>query len=232
MRAAIWTFVFLCSFSGGGLAAQAPRAAQAKAKMTPVEAIQELDRLVDSYRVGKNLTEEDEVFNRGLKKRILRGTFDLAELAKLSLDKHWMELSKIQQARFVELLTSLLEERSVFAKERAIERGEEKSYSINYQGQNYLDDARRDALAKSVIRMTKKGITAKLHYKLKREAQEWKIYDVIMDGASLVENYRYSFNKIITNHGVGELFSRMQKKLDEFRKKRRQDQIQPQSALR
>lgn len=187
---------------------------------TPLDAIKELDRMIDSYRVGKNLNAEDERYNRELKSRILRGTFDLHELAKLSLNTHWETITKIEQEHFVELLTQLLEERSVFAKEKAAEKGEEKSYQVIYHGQEYEGPDKKEALAKTTIHLKKKGLKLDLDYKLRLTEYGWKIFDVIMDDASLVNNYQHSFGKIIKNSGYPELVHRMEKKLVEFREER------------
>lgn len=197
------------------MASQAP---QNSPKATPIEAIKELDRKVDSYRVGK-LTPDDESFNRALKHDILTGTFDLNLLARLALDKHWGKLSAKQQEEFVQLLTDLLEARSVFAKEKATERGEGRSYAINYKGQDFTNYSKTDALAKTTVNLKRKGIKVSLNYKLRKNSDEWKIYDVIMDDASLVQNYRYSFGNIIQKHGYPELVRRMRSKLVEFRAK-------------
>lgn len=187
---------------------------------TPLDAIKELDRMIDSYRIGKKLSEEDDRYNRELKSRILRGTFDLHELAKLSLNAHWEAITKIEQEHFVELLTQLLEERSVFAKEKAAEKGEEKSYQINYLGQQYQGPDKKEALAKTTIHLRKKGLKLTLDYKLRLTEYGWKIFDVIMDDASLVNNYRHSFGKIIKDSGYPELVHRMEKKLTQFREAR------------
>ena len=186
---------------------------------TPIEAIKELDRQADSYRVGKNLTAADRAFNQELKQKILRGTFDLRELAKLALDKYWNQRTPKEQNEFVELLTNLLEERSVFSKERAAEKGG-RSYVISYRGQTYLNKEKTLALAQSAIRLKKRNLKIELNYKLKKAGEEWKIYDVIMDDASLVDNYRYSFGNIIKKQGYPELVRRMQNKLKEFQSKR------------
>lgn len=187
---------------------------------TPIQAIKDLDQMIDSYRVGKDLTEEDKQYNRELKSRILRGTFDLHELAKLSLDEYWSTISALQQEQFVELLTQLLEERSIFAKEKAKERGEERSYVIAYHGQDYKGKDKSEALARTTVDLKKKSVKIELNYKLRRTQFGWKIFDVIMDDASLVVNYRHSFGKIIKKHGYPELVHRMEKKLKEFREKR------------
>lgn len=200
-------------------ASQAPAEAPGK-KLTPIQALKELDKMAEQYRVGSNLTGADVEFNRQLKTRILRGTFDLRELAKLSLAEHWNTLTAKQRDEFVELLTNLLETRSVFAKEKAVEKGESKGYSVNYKGQDYSDKQKTDALAKTTIYLKSKGIKVSINYRLKKNSHDWKIYDVIMDDASLIANYRYSFGNIIKKHGYPELIRRMEEKLKEFRAKK------------
>lgn len=192
----------------------------AKQGLTPIQSIKDLDAMADQYKVGKNLTAQDKVFNQQLKKNILRGTFDLHELAKLALDKYWNQRSKREQSNFVELLTQILEERSLFSKERAVEKGQGKGYAIQYKSQRYLNKEKTEAYVNTVIRLTKRNIKFDLDYKLKRTDGTWQIYDVIFDGASLVDNYRYSFGSIINKQGYGELVRRMENKLKEFQSKR------------
>lgn len=190
------------------------------AKISPMEAVKELDRLADQYRIGKNLSAVDKAFNQKLKQKILRGTFNLRELAKLALAKHWEERSTQEQNNFVELLTQLLEERSVFAKEQAEGKGEGKSYNIDYKNEKYLDKEKNKALVHTVVRLTKHRTKLGLDYQLKRALSgEWRIFDVIVDEASLVANYRSSFGTIIKKHGYSELVRRMENKLKEFRAK-------------
>ena len=74
-------------------------------------------------------------------------------------------------------------------------------------------------MAKTVINLTRKRMKVSLNYKLRKNTEAWKIYDVIMDDASLVQNYRHSFDNIIKKHGYAELVRRMQNKLVEFRAK-------------
>src|SRR3990167_6054662 len=114
MKQRIFTLGFLILFlMVGGFTSMTAAAAK-----TPTQAIKELDKMAEQYRVG-DLSLADKLFNRQLKKKMLHGTFDLRELASLALDDQWTKLSNRERKRFVQLLTSLLEERSVFAKERA-----------------------------------------------------------------------------------------------------------------
>src|SRR3989338_3821728 len=52
----------------------------------PMESIKDLDRKVESYKTGANLTPEDVEANRKLKQEIIRGTFDIKELCRLAMD--------------------------------------------------------------------------------------------------------------------------------------------------
>src|SRR5262245_28675528 len=58
---------------------------------TPTRAIQDLEAKMDDYKTGANLTAEDKARNAQIKKEIITGTFDVHELCRLSLDKHWGE---------------------------------------------------------------------------------------------------------------------------------------------
>ncbi|MDO8494466.1 MAG: ABC transporter substrate-binding protein [Deltaproteobacteria bacterium] len=189
---------------------------------SPMDAIKELDLMVDEYRVGGDkISKEDEKFNQELKSKILRGTFNLRYLAELALHKNWDQLSKKEQQKFVELLTSLLEERSIFAKEQASKNGEGRSYEIKYKKETYLNQPKTKAVVETAVNLKKHKTKLELHYKLRKELNgKWQIYDVIVDDASLVDNYRYSFGTIIKKHGYPELVKRMENKLKDFRSQR------------
>lgn len=212
-RLSVLSFLFsiLCS----------PHPAFANPLLTPTAAVKELDKMADQYRVGKNLTKDDQEFNRQLKAKILRGTFNLRELARLALAKHWNALSSKKQDQFVELLTQILEERSVFAKEKAEEKGEGKSYKVVYKKEQFLNSEKTQSFVHTMVSLQKRRIHLDIDYKLKKAgAEQWQIYDVILDEASLIDNYRSSFGKIIEKNGYPELVRRMENKLKEFKAKR------------
>ena len=186
---------------------------------TPTQAIKALDAMAGQYRVGKRLTAADQAFNRQLKEKMLKGTFDLRELAKLALDKYWKERTSKEQDRFVDLLTNLIQERSVFSKEKASEKGDDQPYVIIYKGDRYTNPQKTDSFSKTAIRLKKRNMKVEIDYKLRKTLTGWKIYDVIMDDSSLVDNYRYSFGNIIKKQGYPELVRRMENKLQEFRSK-------------
>ncbi|MDO8526824.1 MAG: ABC transporter substrate-binding protein [Deltaproteobacteria bacterium] len=213
--------ILFCSFFIGAASPSATPATAIcpPATQTPTEAIKELDKMANQYRVGKNMTSADRAFNKQLKEKILRGTFDLRELARLSLDKYWNQRTLKEQTHFVELLTNLLEERSIFSKEKAADKGQNQPYVISYLGDVYQNKGKTEAYSKSIIRLKKRKAQVAIDYRLRKTAEGWKIYDVIMDGASLVDNYRFSFGSIIKKQGYPELVHRMETKLAEFKAK-------------
>ncbi len=181
---------------------------------TPTRAIQDLETKMDGYKTGKNLSAEDKAHNVQLKKEALNGTFDLRELCRLALDRHWATLSAGEQDNFVNLMTQLLEKKGILSKEQSRVNG--KKYLIKYQGDTYLDSQKSRAKTRTHISVPKEDVEMSIDYKLLKKGTEWKIFDVIVDDASLVDNYKYQFDSIISKHGYPELVSRMKKKLTDM----------------
>lgn len=182
-----------------------------KAHFGPMEAIKDLDKEIEGYRLGQNLTSEELEANRNLKQRIIRGTFDIKELCRLALDKHWEPLLADQKKHFVDLMTQLLEKKAIFSKEQL--QGENKLYQINYIKEviDQADPAKATVYSRMVI--PKRKMDLELTYKLIKKPNGWKIYDVIVDDAELLKNYRYQFDRIIQKGGYGDLVKRMEQKL-------------------
>ncbi len=178
---------------------------------TPTRAIQDLETKMDGYKTGTTLSAEDRAKNTQLKKEVLNGTFDLRELCRLALDKHWNTLSAGEQDSFVSLMTQLLEKKGILSKEQSRTSG--KKYFIKYLGDTFLDPQKTRARTRTQITVPKEDVSMAIDYKLLKKGNGWKIFDVIVDDASLVDNYKYQFNSIIAKHGYPELVSRMKKKL-------------------
>jgi len=190
-------------------------------KQSPTQAIKELDATLDEFKAGKNLTPQEEAHNREIKMKIIHGTFDIRELSKLSLAKHWNGLTPAQQNRFVDLMVSLLEEKALFSKEQSAAKSKKGGkYYVKYRGHKFLSKDKKKSFVRTKVILPAENIDIDLNYKLRKQNGEWKIYDVIVDEASLVSNYKYQFNSIITKHSYDELVNRMTKKLNEIKAER------------
>lgn len=187
----------------------------------PTRAIKNLDSMLDQYKTGSNLTPEEEEFNKQLKRHILYGTFDIRELSKLSLGEHWNEITTKDQDEFVQLMTDILENKAILSKEQGKKKTKKNSvYQVSYKGDTYLNKAKSRAFTKSSVYVPSEKVRVEINYKLRLANDQWKIYDVILDGSSLVDNYNYQFDSIIKKHGYPDLVRRMKEKRDEVKKER------------
>jgi phospholipid transport system substrate-binding protein len=133
-------------------------------------------------------------------------TFDFGEAAKRSLGKHWQSLSEPDRQEFTGLFADLLERGYVA---RIEEYSGEK---IIYAGDNVDADA---ATVKTKF-TTKKGTEIPIDYRMLRKGDRWLVYDVSVEGLSLVGNYRGQFNKIIETSSYQDLVKKMKARNDEF----------------
>jgi len=142
---------------------------------------------------------------RELLKQIIHERFDFEEMSKRSLALHWSKRSLEERKEFVSLFGELLE-RSYIKK---IERYSNEKVL-------YIDESIEDnyAVVKTKV-ITNKGNEIPINYRLMKVDSKWLIYDVVIEGVSLIKNYRTQFNKIIRNHSYEMLVKRMKNKLEE-----------------
>ena len=205
---------------------------------SPTRAIQDLDDTLDEFTVapiGGKLTAAQEEHNRQVKRKIIHGTFDIRELSKLSLANHWSKRTPAEQDAFVTLLTNLLEEKALFSKEQSIAKTKKKKksdspYYVKYGGHKFMNKDKTKAYVRTMVVVPSENIDITLNYRLKKQGGEWKIYDIIVDEASLVDNYKYQFDKIIRKDGYNELIGRMNNKLKQIQRQRREEDGAPAGA--
>jgi phospholipid transport system substrate-binding protein len=128
--------------------------------------------------------------------------FDFAEMAKRSLGPQWSRRSPLEQREFVRLFTEVLENNYVDKIESY--NGEKITYS-----RENLDKDRAEVFTKVV---TKKGEEFSVNYILHSVDGDWKVYDVVIENISLVNNYRSQFNRILAKASFDELLRKLQAK--------------------
>ena len=153
-----------------------------------------------------SLKGEDRVLaRRTAVRRIANEIFDFNEIARRALAQHWQPLTDKQRQDFVALFSDLLE-RSYISKIELY--GGEK---IQYTGERVEGD-----LASVATRiLTKNGTEVPIDYRLLKKGDRWLVYDVNIEGVSLVSNYRTQFNKIIQTGSFNDLLQKLQSKQDE-----------------
>jgi len=135
-------------------------------------------------------------------KQILFGRFDFTEMAKRALGTNWRRLTPKEQEEFVQLFTELLE----IAYTDIIESYSEEK--IIYVGER-LDGGYADVASKV---LASNGAEYSLNYKAHLVNSEWRVYDVIAENISVVNNFRSQFNRVIAKSSYAELVRRLREK--------------------
>jgi phospholipid transport system substrate-binding protein len=192
--------LFLC-IAGGMMAA--PVAVRASATDEVKKTVDEVVRIVADKELKKPQNEKKR--RKELKAAIGR-IFDYGEMAQRSMAQHWKDRSPAEKKEFVQLFETLLE--NSYA-------GKIESY--NREKIVYLNESVDGEYAevKSKV-ITPKRDEYTLDYRLMNKGGKWMVYDVSIEGVSMVSNYRTQFNKIILNQGYGELLKKLRSKSEEI----------------
>jgi phospholipid transport system substrate-binding protein len=135
-------------------------------------------------------------------RQILFARFDFPEMAKRALGANWRRRTPQEQEEFVRLFTELVER----AYAEIIESySDEKIIYLNERIEGGFAD-----VGSKII--TGKGEEYSIYYKAHMVSNEWKIYDVIAENISLVNNYRSQFNRVISHFSYEELLRRLRDK--------------------
>jgi phospholipid transport system substrate-binding protein len=129
--------------------------------------------------------------------------FDFNEMAKRSLGSYWRRLTPEEQRRFVSVFSQFLEK--VYLTRIDSFNGERFVYTGEQVDQDY---ARVDSKVQIPT-----GKEFSVRYKLRLVANDWKIYDVVVENISIVNNYRAQFSRIIDQSSYEQLVYRMEQKL-------------------
>lgn len=135
-------------------------------------------------------------------RQVISAKFDFPAMAQRSLGPSWQQRTAEERSEFVQLFTDLLER--TYADQIAAYNGETISYGRESQDGNYAEVPTKI--------FTNKGEEFSVHYKLQSADQDWKVYDVVIENISLVNNYRAQFRRVLAKSTFAELLRRMRAK--------------------
>ncbi len=144
---------------------------------------------------------------RRLVKQLVDRHFDYREMAKRSLGAPWQRLNNAQREEFVRLFAELLEASYSDKIDRYA-----RHVKVDYTGEN-LDDGYAEV--RTVVVRPNDRIP--LTYRLYDASGNWMVYDVVIEGVSLVNNYRSQFSRVISESSYAELVRRLRSKVSEQR---------------
>jgi phospholipid transport system substrate-binding protein len=166
--------------------------------------VDEVLRIVSSKELKK---PQNERKRRAELKKSIATIFDYAEMSKLSMGAQWRSRTPEEQKEFVQLFETLLE--NSYAGKIEAYTNEKIVY-----GRESLEGDHAEVRSKVA---TARGEEITLDYRLKKEGSRWMVYDVVIEGVSLVANYRSQFNRIIQTQGYAELVKKLRLKSEEFK---------------
>ena len=137
-------------------------------------------------------------------RQVVLQRFGFTEMSRRSLGRYWNERTPEERTEFVSLYTDLLERAYIDRIDGYT--GEQ----VVYLGES-VDGDYSEVRSKIV---TKRNQEIPILYRLQKTNANWEVYDVIVEGVSLVNNYRTQFSKIIRTSSYQELVKKMQVKLE------------------
>lgn len=128
--------------------------------------------------------------------------FDWREMASRTLAIHWQARTEAEREEFTRLFTDLIERAYVTKVER-------------YTGEavKFVGDRAEGSLAVIQTRLVPaKGPEVPIDYRLMEKDGRWRVYDVVIEGVSMVANYRTQFDRVIRSSSYAELVKRLKDK--------------------
>ena len=193
----IFTFFFILNLIRPVTAADVP---------DPTEQLHPLvDRIV-TILTDKNLQGEENCMIR--RQKVMDAVyerFDFTEMSKRVLGSQWRELSDKKQKEFSDLFTTLLEHAYI---------GKIENYSnqkVEFRDQRIKNDR---AEVKTDIIDGEKVIP--VSYIMMLKGSEWMVYDIVVEGVSLIRNYMEQFKEILRKDGYDSLLTQLREKVTEL----------------
>ena len=160
------------------------------------DSVQEISTLVSQY---KDRFETDEEFLRDKMNSSVMPKLDIKLMSKIILGKKiWTEMSESQKDNFVEAFQYRMT--STYMKSITAFDGE-KVIFLPYE------PGKRENIAYVKSKYLIPGGDIAVDYRLIKKSEEWKVYDIIFDGISLMKNYRADFREHVSQNGIESLIT-------------------------
>jgi phospholipid transport system substrate-binding protein len=143
---------------------------------------------------------------RKLLEKTVGARFDYQEMSRRSLGAPWNQLADKDKHEFVDLFRTLLT--NTYA---------DRVESYSGEGVQYLNERMEKDYAEVRTKIQSGKTEIPMDYRLINKNSDWRVYDVVVDGVSLVNNYRGQFSKILRTSSYPELVDQLRKKSDKIK---------------
>ncbi|HEY3305490.1 MAG TPA: ABC transporter substrate-binding protein [Candidatus Binatia bacterium] len=180
--------IFLLSAPGSSRAGSATD--EIRTTHEKVQTIQQDPRLRSDARKKERQSQLRQTLGR---------RFDFAEMAKRSLGSHWQGRTKQERTEFVKLFTDVLE--ASYLDQIDPYLGEKFIYLREIRDGDFSEVATKIVPAK--------GDEIAINYKLRSDKSGWRIYDVVVENVSVVNNYRSQFSRVLSGASFQDLLQKL-----------------------
>lgn len=168
-----------------------------------------MGRVKDSVEKVLNILNDSSLDRETQWRRIavvIDDSFDFRSMSQSVLSTHWRRATLEERERFVEFFSQYIEETY---------RSKIEAYTD--QKIDYKQETLKDDRAVVDVAIITSSTEIPVSFKLKNNGGEWFAYDVIIEGVSLVNNYRNTFSAIAKNEGMDGLLADIQRRIDNYK---------------
>jgi phospholipid transport system substrate-binding protein len=161
------------------------------------------DDVLAVLKADDSIQQDKEKIYKLAEEKILPN-FDLDRISMLVLGKTWRKINEDQQQQFKsEFKTMLL-------RTYAVALGKYKDQEIDFKPMRMEPTDKQATVKTQIIQDGAQPIS--VDYTLAKKDDEWKVFDIVIEGVSLVTNYRSQFASEIKNNGIDSLITKLAEK--------------------
>jgi len=164
-----------------------------------------VDRILAILSDPEMMKESRTAERRTAMRRIAGEVFDFTEISRRSLGRYWQPRSPAEREEFVRLFADLLER--AYVSKLELYSGEKIEYAAE------VPDGDVTTVKTRII--TKQGTPIPVDYRMFQQSGQWRAYDALIEGVSLVGNYRTQFNSVIQRTSYEDLVKTLRAKAAE-----------------
>jgi len=172
----------------------------------PTEHVRKTTDRIIAIVMDPGLKEADKAREKSRQIRsVVDERFDWEEMSKRTLARHWKDRTQDEKKEFIDLFGKLLERTYLDKVE-------------GYSGEKvlYVDEKVEGKYAMVAVKIvTQQETEVQVDYRLQKKGNEWLVYDISIEGVSLINNYRKQFNSIMTRSSFKDLMEKLRSKVEE-----------------
>ena len=165
--------------------------------------IDEVLKILNDKELKEPARQEDR---RQRLEKVVGARFDYPEMSRRSLGAQWNQLSDKDKQEFVDLFRTLLT--NTYA---------DRVETYSGEGVQYLNERTEKEYAEVRTKVLSGKTEIPMDYRLLNKNNDWRVYDVVVDGVSLVMNYRGQFAKILHTSSYPDLVDQLRKKSEKIK---------------